>query len=145
MPFLTVPFGPDGPLTDLYVALSTPRIDALKKANLAYPPPVQITGLIDTGASCSAIDPTAVSSLGLTPSGKAQVLSSTTGTTPQTCDVFDVCLAFVNPEVKVIGVTISVFEASFANRRFNMLIGRDVLDSCLFIYDAKHKTFSLAF
>ena len=145
MPFLTVSFGPEGPLTDLYVALSTPRVDALKKAGLPFPPPVLVTGLIDTGASCSAIDPSAVQSLGLIPSGKTQVYSSTTGTLPQSCDLYDVCLAFARPELKVIGVTIPVIEANFTNRKFKLLIGRDVLQLCLFVYDGKHGTFSLAF
>lgn len=145
MPFLTIPFGSEGPLTDIYVALSTPRVDALKKAGLLYPPPKVVTGLVDTGASCSAIALSVVQDLGLVPSGTIQLYSTTTGSHPQTCNLYDVCLAFVQPEVKVIGVTIPVVEANLTNRKFEAIIGRDALEHCLFIYDGKHSTFTLAF
>ena len=54
MPFLTLPLAPEGPLIELAIALSTPRLQMLKAAGLLFPAPVWVSGLVDTGANCSA-------------------------------------------------------------------------------------------
>jgi hypothetical protein len=58
MPHLTVPFGRDGPLVDLFVGVSHQRRSALVAANLQVPDFQIAKALIDTGASCTCIDPT---------------------------------------------------------------------------------------
>ena len=69
MPFLTFPIGAEGALVNIFVALSTPRVDALKAAGLGFPPPEKAKALIDTGASISSISPRIAKGLALVPSG----------------------------------------------------------------------------
>ena len=38
-PFLSLPIGAEGAIVDVFVALSTPRVDALKMAGMSFPPP----------------------------------------------------------------------------------------------------------
>jgi hypothetical protein len=144
MPFLTIPLAPEGPLIDLAIALSTPRVDALKAVGLPFPSPVWVPGLIDTGANCSAIDGHVIKALGLVPSGTANVLSVTSGSY-QVCNLYDVCIAFAKPAVTVMHVNMPVIEASFAGRKYNALIGRDLLRQCLFFYNGAADTFTLSF
>ncbi len=49
---------------------------------MAIPNPVAVKGLVDTGASCTVIDPTVVQRLGLTPTGSTMILTPSTGSTP---------------------------------------------------------------
>src|SRR4051794_1484897 len=106
----------------MYVALSTPKIDALKKAGQQFPLPVKISALIDTGASCSAIDPSVVKALGLIPTGTTHIYTPSTGAGSHPCHLYDVCLAFINPEIRVVGVTIPVIEAELFNQSIQALI-----------------------
>ena len=70
MPSITVPLSARGPIIDLAVAISAPRRAAMAEAGLAIPTPVAVKGLVDTGASCTVIDPAVVQELGLTPTGR---------------------------------------------------------------------------
>jgi predicted aspartyl protease len=145
MPFLTVPIGAEGVLVDIFIALSTPRIDALKAAGMPFPPPEKAKALIDTGASISSISPQIAKSLGLIPTGITAICSATTGVAPQSSNLYDVCLAFVQPSIKVLGVTISVIEVDIFTPGVEVLLGRDMLRQCLCIYDGHSSTFTLAF
>jgi hypothetical protein len=145
MPFVTLPIGRDGPMIDLAVALSTPRIEALKKAGRPFSPPVTIRGLIDTGASLSAIDPFVIQKLSLTPTGSTLIHSASSGATPHPCNLYDICLAFLRPQVTIISVTMPVFECDLASQGFHALVGRDVLERCLLVCNGPEATFTLAF
>jgi predicted aspartyl protease len=145
MPFLTFPIGTGGVFVDIYVALSTPRIDVLKALNMSYPSPMRARALIDTGAGISGISPQIAGALGLVPSGIMPIISATTGGAAHNCNLYDVCLAFVQPSVKVLGVNIPVFEVDLFTLGVDVLLGRDVLSQCLCIYDGMHSTFILAF
>lgn len=57
MPFVTLPLSAAGPMMDVLVAVSAPLHHALQKAGKPVPPPQQARALIDTGASCTCIDP----------------------------------------------------------------------------------------
>jgi hypothetical protein len=146
MPFLTIPIGPDGALIDLHVALSTPRIDALKAAGKSFPPPATARAVIDTGASITSISPRIATSLGLVPTGKTTVKSATTGSAPQPCNLYDVALAFLQPGIHthVFGVTIPVIELDLAAANYEALLGRDLLRQCLCVYDGKRGELILA-
>ena len=82
MPYLTQPFGLAGALIDLTVGPSLHRQHALRKVGQPVPAAVRVRGLIDTGASLTAIDPTVLQALNLTPTGAVGVLTPTTGVTP---------------------------------------------------------------
>jgi gag-polyprotein putative aspartyl protease len=145
MPFLTFPIGAEGALVDIFVALSTPRVDTLKAAGISFPPPEKAKALIDTGASISSISPRIAKGLGLIPSGITPIYSATTGVASQNCNLYDVCLAFVQPSIKVLGVNIPVIEVDLFTPGVDVLLGRDMLRQCLCIYDGQSRTFILAF
>jgi hypothetical protein len=71
--------------------------------------------------------------------------SATTGGTSQNCNLYDVCLAFVQPSIKVLGVNIPVIEVDLFSPGIDVLLGRDMLGQCLCIYDGQSSTFVLAF
>jgi hypothetical protein len=142
MPFVTLPVSRDGAMIDLSVALSTPRIEAMKKAGRPFPSPMTIRGLIDTGASLSAVDPRVIQGLGLAPTGSTLIHSASSGATPHPCNLYDVCLAFLKPQITYISVAMPVFECDLASLGFDALIG---LERCLFVYNGPEATFTLAF
>jgi hypothetical protein len=145
MPFLTFPIDQSGVLIDLYVALSSPRIDVLKASGMSYPTPVKARAMIDTGAAVSSISPGIATHLGLVPSGKMAICSATTGSGSQECNLYDVCLAFMYPSVKVLGVNIPVVELDLSTIGIDALLGRDMLCQCLCIYDGQRASFTMAF
>jgi hypothetical protein len=147
MPFLSVPIGAGGALVDIFVALSTHRVDVLKAAGMGFPRPEMAKAMIDTGAGISSISPSIAQRLALISTGVTAIHSATTGGAPQNCNLYDVCLAFVQPSVKVLGVNIPVIELdlSASTPGVDVLLGRDLLRQCLFIYDGQSGTFVLAF
>jgi hypothetical protein len=64
MPALTGIIRPGGPVVDVKVMQTIQRVEALKKASRPFGQPVVVTGLIDTGASCSALDIHIINRLG---------------------------------------------------------------------------------
>ena len=73
MPHISLPISPSGPTLEFFVAASVPRAEALKKAGLPVPAPILVKGLIDTGASCTSIDPSILKALGLVSTGTIPV------------------------------------------------------------------------
>jgi hypothetical protein len=146
MPFLTIPIGPEGALIDLHVALSTPRIDALKAAGMGFPPPQMACAMIDTGASITSISSRIANALGLVPTGKTTVTGATTGSVPHITNQYDVALAFLQPGVHthVFGVTIPVIEIDLGSPNIDALLGRDLLRQCLCVYNGKKDELVLA-
>jgi hypothetical protein len=71
VPHLTIALDPDrGPIVRLFVAVSAPRAAALKSAGATVPQPIWVDFLIDTGASCTAVDAATIAPLGLSPTWK---------------------------------------------------------------------------
>lgn len=65
MPHLALQVSAGGPLIDVVVAVSRARRVALEAAGQSVPNPVLIRALVDTGASCTNIDPVVFVQLGL--------------------------------------------------------------------------------
>ena len=147
MPLLTVSIEPAGLVVPVMVSVSQPRLGLLKSAGLPIPEAVSVRALIDTGASCTAIDPSVLRQLGLPPTGTVSIVTPSTGTTPHTCNQFDVGLAFVMPPngIHVATVTLPVVEASLDSHGIQALIGRDVLSKGLLVYNGPNNSLSLAF
>lgn len=107
-------------------------------ANQQVPVGVPIRALLDTGASSTAIDPSVLATLGLTPTGSCMVNTPTTGATPQAADLYDV--AFLIPAGKMspplFNQTLAVMSCELlAAQGFHALIGRDILSQCVFVYN----------
>ena len=89
----------------------------MSSQGLPIPSPVIVRGLIDTGASCTCIDPSVIQQLGIPPSGTAAMLTPSTGTTPHQCNQFDVALLLIfpvpsSPPAHPLGFIIPVLEAA---------------------------------
>jgi hypothetical protein len=148
MPSLTIPIGPDGPILDVRIGLSGPRCAALIAARKKPVSPVAVRALVDTGASCTCIDPTVVSALGLTPTGKTLLHSASTGAAPASVNQFDVALFFIvgSGTSHSMQITLPVIETDLSSSHtFRALLGRDVLNLTTMIYNGPALTLSLNF
>lgn len=112
------------------------------------PNPINIQGLIDTGASNTCVDPAVLTALGLTPTGSTMMNTPSTGAQAVPVDTYDISLVVyaAQPHSPLIHHTIPVVCSELlASQGFHALIGRDILKSCLLMYDGQSGIFSLAF
>jgi hypothetical protein len=132
-----------------YIGVSQARRAALTSAGLPIPSLVQIQALIDTGASCSCIDPSVLNALGLTPTGAVTVNTPSTGTQPHPALQYDVSIVIPGSlpgHVPLVVENIPVVAAQLlAAQGFQALIGRDILAQCLLTYNGELDQFTLAF
>jgi predicted aspartyl protease len=148
MPHFTLPFqAVSGPRIDAHIGVSKARLGALQAAGQPIPQLQKIRALVDTGASITTIDPTIISALGIQPTGAVPVHTPTTAGTPVQVNTFDVAVyipiteksaPFVLPAVQVV-------ESALKAQGFDALIGRDILQYCLFVYDGRANIISMAF
>jgi predicted aspartyl protease len=135
------------PLFDLYIWASEPYRKLRAAAKKPIPQPIIIKALIDTGASCTCINETDLSKLGLPARGTTLIHTPSTGGTPATVLQYDVSLMLAH--LPSLGFkyfsTVPVIATDFSSRPFKALIGRDVLKECLLVYDGGAGIFSLAF
>jgi hypothetical protein len=149
VPHFTLQVSSNGPILQAFVAVSQARSDALAAAGRQLPDPVSIRALVDTGASCTCVDPSVlITRLGLTPTGSVNVNTPSTGSTPHRADQFDVALiipAATGAPALVLQTIPVVSSELLGGQGFHALIGRDILDRCLFVYNGAVKLFTLAF
>jgi predicted aspartyl protease len=131
-----------------FIGVSAARREALVAEKQPIPNIVQVSALIDTGASGTCIDPSILKALKLSPSGKALVNTPTTGTTPELKDQYDVSIFIpgTQQDTPLMVSNLAVIEAELLTQQnIHALIGRDVLALCLLAYNGKTRTFSLAY
>jgi hypothetical protein len=149
VPFFTLPLSSGGPILDAAVLVSTARHAALEAAGSPVPPLARVRALLDTGASCSAVDQAVLDSLGLAPTGEAEILTPSTGRTPQKTFTYDVCIGIFagRPgDLHFVSSTVQVMASDlFAGQGIHMLIGRDILTQCIFTYNGGDEIFTLAY
>jgi hypothetical protein len=129
------------------VGVSKARGIALISAGLTVPEPLPIRALIDTGASCTCIDPVILQNLNLTPTGSVLIHTPTTGLQATTRNQYDVALMIPNPDgFPFIQLTVAAVECElFVPQGIHALFGRDVLRQCFFTMDGLNDTFTLAY
>ena len=111
-------------------------------------PFVAVGGLIDTGASCTAIDADLLAPLGMTPTGVTQMLTPSSGGKPVDVPQFDVMVGITHPSgdpLLIDTVPIIAIHKFGKSGGIAALIGRDILARCLLIYNGGEKNFTLAF
>ncbi len=137
------------------MAVSPHRALALRKGNQAIPPPQPGTFLIDTGAHETCVDPALIGSLQLVPKSFTLIQTPSTNGVAVQCPVYDVQLIIVPsmrlglhmqvnqgliPHVR----SISVIGAALKSQGINGLIGRDILEQCLLVYNGQTGAFTLS-
>jgi hypothetical protein len=145
MAVLTGRLGPDGAIVDVGIEQTPQYVRALAKRGLSPRPPVSIPALIDTGASQSALDRHVIALLKLEYWGTAPVLTPSTGMVPVERDAYGLRLTLGGGVAGPLVQVVEVIEADLAHLGFSMLLGRDVLADCRFVYNGKDGTFDLMF
>ncbi len=151
MPYFTLQIGPGGPVVDAVIAVSAARHSAILAANQTPPLPVPVRALIDTGASCTCVEPSILQQLQLTPTGQGLVYTPTTGATPVACAQYDIGILipsggggaahFAIPNLMVAAAQ----PASLQQQGIQALIGRDLLANCVLWYNGGGGFFTLAY
>lgn len=146
MSYFTLQVTAAGPILSAYITVSEARAAALTEAGQPIPQPVLIRALVDTGASCTCVDPSVLATLNLTPTGSVSINTPSTGTTPHLADEYDVGLTIPDGASPLFLQTIPVVASELlTSHGFHALIGRDILEHCLLVYNGKESFFSLAF
>lgn len=149
MPYFTRQVAPNGTLIlNANIGVSEAREHALKQSGGSVPNRVKVQALLDTGCTGLCIDGSVFSQLGLSPTGSAQIVTPTTGSTPATVDQYDVSLAIFTTtlEAPLSYDTIAATESDLlAAQGFHVLLGLSVLKDCMLSYDGKNGLFSLAY
>ena len=146
MPCVNLQIIPLGPVIDIHIGVSAPRKEALELAGITPPDSVICRLLIDTGASCTCIDPWVIDALGIAPSGFTTIHTpSTNADSNHQCSQYDVCLCIPHPGISRYFYAIPVIETNFAHQGIDGLLGRDVLANCVFIYNGELGFYTLSF
>ncbi|MDR1936683.1 MAG: hypothetical protein LBS49_14105 [Candidatus Accumulibacter sp.] len=148
MPAINLSITRQGPPIRAFVGVSRYREMALKKRDLPAPRWTEGNFLIDTGASGTCIDSGLLEPLNIPPTGVVSVQTPSTGATPRQCDQYDVMLYLPGTDQAREALhfpAAAVLETSLASQGIDGLLGRDVLDNCVFIYNASLRIFTLAY
>lgn len=137
-----------GPVVNVLVLPSQPRQQALKEAGDEVPGATQGVFLIDTGASATVVDPGLIAPLNLVPTGAVMCHTPSTDGAPVSRDQYDVMLVIpgAGPGVPAWVIpAIPVMESHLASQGIQGLIGRDLLDRAILVYNGPIQLFSLAY
>ncbi len=147
MPHINLSMTQSGPLVDVWLAVSEPRQNALMQAKQPVPSPLKIRALLDTGASCTAIDAMAIKKLQVPVTGTTPIWTPSTVGVAHTCNQYDVLLALldINGNPMYLGTSVPVIESALASQGIDGLIGRDILGSAVFIYNGTAGHFTLSY
>ena len=133
----------EGPRVPVVARVPTQLDALLRKQGNCVPAPVSGMGLIDTGASLTMVDEAAVRQLGVSPVGETRL-----GTPQGTCRslLFPMRISIeVPPNTPMIAAEIArVAVGPLAQQGLLCLIGRDILQHCLLVYDGLNGRFTIA-
>jgi hypothetical protein len=146
MPSVNLNILPLGAVIDVHIGVSGPRREALAQAHQPIPPPVACRLLIDTGASCTCVDEGVIQQLQLSPSGVVNIHTpSTSAHQTHACQQYDISLILPHPAISRVFSAIPVIQSSFAHQGMDGLLGRDLLASCLLVYNGELGIYTLSF
>jgi hypothetical protein len=134
-----------GPFLEIMVMATHQRVMSLKAAGRKPPSPMTIRALLDTGASCSSIDPVVAKGLGLDPAGRVQVHTPTTGTDYEWRNQFDATVVLGEGTRFARAFTVGFLETDLASEGFLALVGWDILKGCVFTCNGPSGTFTLKY
>jgi hypothetical protein len=150
MPIVSRPTSlPDGPRVTVLIGLAEWDVLRRRRARQPIPQPIQVTALLDTGAECSCVDPAIIQRLGVNQSGFGMVGAPAAGGTVGSIR-YEVGFTVVHPsgdaKLNYVVPTLDVHELDdLSHFGIDALIGRDVLASCVVVYDGPAGSVTLAY
>lgn len=147
MPSITVSNGPSGPTLNILIGPSVQLQQALKDAGITAPSPVACVFLVDTGASHTVVDADVIAPLGLNPTGAIMIHTPSTAGNAVSMPQFDLMI-YVPGATGAPGWLIDslpVTASSFKGQPIDGLIGRDIIDRGLLVYNGTSGHFTLAY
>lgn len=146
MPSINIPITPAGPIVQIMLGVSIPKADAMKKAGVPVPKFVAGNFLVDTGASCTCVDPQVVAPLGLAPSGSVSIQTPSTAGNSHQCNQYDASIYIPNGASGGHFIdAMPVLETHLSSQGIDGLIGRDILDRCTLVYNGSLGVLTLAY
>jgi hypothetical protein len=157
MPLFRVPLNiPDGAVVRVRVAIDRPTLIRLRGARQAVPQAVDVVALLDTGAECSCVDPSVAARAALPIYGFG--FASAPGTSIKPPSGFGgvgvntrhtAGLTLLHPSGAVgqhlVVPDVIIQALPLNNLGYDALIGRDVLASCVVVYDGPAGSVTLAY
>lgn len=147
MPSITTSSGVAGPTLNVLIGPSIPLQNAFTAAGLPIPPPVSGIFLVDTGASNTVVCAKLIAPLNLNPTGTVMCHTPTTAGTAVPMFQYDLMI-YVPSSGSLPGWLIDalpVMASSFDGQTIDGLIGRDIIDRCLLVYNGQTGHFTLAY
>lgn len=136
----------NGVLIDVSVGPSARIRELLWRQNKPVPPAVSGTFLIDTGSDTTMVSEQLMRTLGIRPKGTARVVTSTTNTDGEPCNVYDVALTLLPHVVQPRSWrAIEALARPLLNQGIDGLLGRDLLAHLVLTYDGPRKTAHLVY
>jgi hypothetical protein len=146
MPVVNGPVTPRGAVVDILVGVSRARKETLERAGLAAPERVRVRAELDTGSGLTVLSEHLPLALGLGVIGKVQALTTSGGETPHEYDQYLVSLVLEGPGNRLQFHTVFVAASRFPRGdEVQAVLGRDILDECVLIYNGPARTFTLTF
>jgi hypothetical protein len=143
---LTFAASADGPTLEVVVSLAGQQLAALQQRGAAFPRALTLRALIDTGTDVTAIDPRVVQQLAL---ALRTTASTQTAAGSVNVNLYEVSLTIAGPKgaagPMLVRPTLLVTELAVPLPNLDALVGRDVLNECLFQLDGPGGQFLLAF
>lgn len=148
MPTLSSRLEPAGAVVDLEIGWSAGGVRTQRAALRPVPPSIHARGLIDSGAEASCVDSRLINALGLSLlSYKLVNLAAAGGITVGA--EYEVGVAIKHPSGDVrrdfIVPDLTVIELPLRGLGLDVLLGRDVLGLCRFLYDGPKNRFRLTY
>jgi len=142
---------PEGAIVDVLLGLGAQYVQQLRNTGQPVPAPVSARALLDLGADAYCVDPLLLAplvSLGLQQAGYVFTNLPAAGGVKPASEYF-ASLTIVHPSgvsrANLVLHNHLVVEQALGPLNYQVLIGRDVLDSCLLVYDGLGKRFTLAY
>lgn len=128
------------------IGISEPLKNLLRSKGQAVPPDIPIQLLIDTGADTTTIAEMHMRSLGIESKGASPVRTITSGVTGAACNAYDASLKIRSVgfgEAPLQFSAMEVLAQDFHNEGIDGLLGRDVLNTIVFMMEGPSKRFSM--
>jgi hypothetical protein len=145
MPTLNFPLDAGAARLEVLVGVSAAREAELRHLQQPIPPVVRALAEIDSGAAITGIDRALLVQLSLQSKTSTSLFTPATGAFLQSFPLFDISLILIHPAVNYHMDNLPVVGAHLAAQGIQVLLGRDVLAHCVFIYNGPADSYTLCF